>query len=193
MKTFRQTRHWDIIKANRISMTTVFLLFWKMTEPYLKKTPNLDSPVRVSISFGVQPQQPLPAEETVDQPDAAPEMEEPLTIPQAQKLEQPRRRHTPPQYITAQIPDSAEESDEYVEVTTAPRRSIKIQEQHTNRLTERLLEVAGQQLQRIVVLNAQTKDKQSQPEISWIFLTIATSNASKAISSKTGSNTGRNI
>ena len=108
----------------------------------------MDSPVRVSISLGVQPQQPPPAEETVDQPDTAPEMEEPLTIPHAQRLEQPRRILTPVQYLTAHLPDSSEESDKYVEVTTAPRRSIKIQEQHINRLSERLLELAGQQLQR---------------------------------------------
>ena len=109
---------------------------------------KLGQPVRVSISFGVQPQQPPPAEETVDQPDTAPEMEEPVTIPHAQRLEQPRRIITPPQYLTAQSPDSSEESDKYVEVTTAPRCSIRIQEQHTNRLSERLLEVAGQQFQR---------------------------------------------
>ena len=36
---------------------------------------KLGQPVRVSISFGVQPQQPPPAEETVDQPDTTPEME----------------------------------------------------------------------------------------------------------------------
>ena len=75
-------------------------------------------------------------------------MEEPLLVPHAQRLEQPRRILTPPQYLTAQLPDSSEESDKYVEVTTAPRRSIGIQEQHTNRLSERLLEVAGQQHQR---------------------------------------------
>ena len=75
-------------------------------------------------------------------------MEEPLTIPHAQRLEQPRRILTPPQYLTAQLPDSSEESDKCVEVTIASRRSIRIQEQHTNRLSERLLEVAGQQLQR---------------------------------------------
>ena len=109
---------------------------------------KLGQPVRVSISFGVQPQQPPPAEETVDQPDTAPEMEEPLTIPHAQRLEQPRRILTPPHYLTPQLPDSSEECDKYVEVTIAPRRSIRIQEQHTNRLSERLLEVAGQQLQR---------------------------------------------
>ena len=113
-----------------------------------KKTPNFDSPVRVSISFGVQPQQPPAAEETVDQPEVAPEMEEPLTIPQAQRLEQPRRILTPPPYLTAQLPESSEESDEYVQFTTAPRRSTRIQEQQTNRLSERLLEVAGQQLQK---------------------------------------------
>ena len=109
---------------------------------------KLRQPVRVSISFGVQPQQLPPAEETVDQHDTTPEMEEPLTIAHAQRLEQPRRILTPPQYLTAQLPDSSEESDKYVEVTTAPRRSIGIQEQHTNRLSERLLEVTGQQLQR---------------------------------------------
>ena len=109
---------------------------------------KLGQPVRVSISFGVQPQQPPPAEETIDQPDTAPETEEPVTIPHAQGLEQPRRMLTPPQYLTAQLPDSSEESDKYVELTTAPRRSIGIQEQHTNRLSERLLEVAGQHFQR---------------------------------------------
>ena len=109
---------------------------------------KLGQPVRVSISFGVQPQQPPPAEETVDQHDTTPEMEEPLTIAHAQRLEQPRRILTPPQYLTAQLPDSSEEYDKYVEVTTAPRRSIGIQEQHTNRLGECLLEVTGQQLQR---------------------------------------------
>ena len=109
---------------------------------------KLGQPVRVSISFGVQPQQPPPAEEKVDQPDTAPETEEPLTIPHARRLEQPRRILTPPQYHTAQLLDSSEESDKYVEVTTAPRCSIRIQEQHTNRLSERLLEVAGLQLQR---------------------------------------------
>ena len=37
---------------------------------------KLGQPVRASISFGVQPQQPPPAaEETVDQPDTTPEME----------------------------------------------------------------------------------------------------------------------
>ena len=57
---------------------------------------KLRQPVRVSISFGVQPQQPTPAEETVDQHDTAPEMEEPLLVPHAQRLEQPRRILTPP-------------------------------------------------------------------------------------------------
>ena len=109
---------------------------------------KLGQPVRVSISFGVQHQEPPPAEETVDQPDTAPELEEPLTIPHAQKLEQPRRILTPPQYVTAQLPDSSEESDKYVENTAAPRRSIRIQEQHTNSSSERPLEVAGQHLQR---------------------------------------------
>ena len=49
---------------------------------------KLGQPVRVSISFGVQPQQPTPAEETVDQPDTTREMEEPLTIANAQRLEE---------------------------------------------------------------------------------------------------------
>ena len=40
-------------------------------------TPNLDSPVRVSIFFGVQPPA---AEETVNQPDSAPVMAELLTM-----------------------------------------------------------------------------------------------------------------
>ena len=75
-------------------------------------------------------------------------MEEPLTIPQAPILEQPKIILTPPPYLTAQLPESSEESDEYVELTTAPRSSTKIQEQRTNRLSERLLEVAGQQPQK---------------------------------------------
>ena len=75
-------------------------------------------------------------------------MEEPLTVPQAPRLEQPRRILTPPPYLTAQLPESSEESDKYVELTTAPRCSTRIQEQQTNRLSERLLEVAGQQLQK---------------------------------------------
>ena len=112
-----------------------------------KKIPNFDSPVRVSISFGVQPQQP-PAEETVDQSEVATEMEEPLAIPQAPRLEQPRRIRTPPPYLTAQLLESSEESDDYVELTTAPRLSTRIQEQQTNRLSERLLEVAGQHFQK---------------------------------------------
>ena len=58
---------------------------------------KLGQPVRVSISFGVQHQQPPPAEETVDPPGTATEMEEPVTIPHAQILEQPRRILTPPQ------------------------------------------------------------------------------------------------
>ena len=53
---------------------------------------KLRQPVRVSISFGVQPQQPPPAEETVDQHDTTPEMEEPLTIANAQRLEEYLRR-----------------------------------------------------------------------------------------------------
>ena len=36
---------------------------------------KLGQPVRVSISFGVQPQQPPPGEETFDQTDTTPEME----------------------------------------------------------------------------------------------------------------------
>ena len=71
-----------------------------------------------------------------------------MTIHHAQILEQPRIILTPPQYLMAQLPDSSEDSDKHVEVTTARRCSIRIQEQHTSRLSERLLEVAGQQLQR---------------------------------------------
>ena len=46
------------------------------------------------------------------------------------------------------MPDSSEESDEYAESNTAPRRSTRIQEQQTKGLGERVLEVAGQQLQQ---------------------------------------------
>ena len=85
-----------------------------------KTTPKFDSPVRVSISLCVRPQQPpLLTEEQVNQPDSALVVTEPLTIPQAQKLEQPKRIHTPPQSLTAQIPDSSEESDENVETHAA--------------------------------------------------------------------------
>ena len=112
-----------------------------------KKIPNLDSPVRVSISFGAQPPQPLPAQ-IVNQPDGAAVTAEPASIHQAPRAEQPRRILTPPPYLTAQLPDSSEESDEYAENNTAPRRSTRIQEQQTKRLGERVLEVAGQQLQQ---------------------------------------------
>ena len=98
-----------------------------MTKLRRKKTPNLDSPVRVSISFAAQAQQPLPAQR-VNQPDAAAVTAEPLTIHQAPRAEQPRRILTPPPYLTAHLPDSSEESDELVENNTEPRRSTKIQE-----------------------------------------------------------------
>ena len=106
-------------------------------------------------------------------------MEEPLIIPHAQRLEQPRRILTPPQYLTAQLPDSSEDSDKYVEVTTAPRCSIRIQEQHTNRLSERLLEVAGHQLQRTRSAQRTKRGQSVEAGTSWIFLIIAASNARK--------------
>ena len=112
-----------------------------------KKTANLDGPVRVSISFGVQPQQPLPAK-IVNQPDTAAVTAERLIIHQAPGAEQPKRILTPPSYLTAQLPDSSEESDEYVENNTSPGRSRRKQEQQTKWLGERVLEVAGQQLQQ---------------------------------------------
>ena len=55
--------------------------------------------------------------------------------------------------------DSSEESDEYEETITAPRRSTRIQEQQTNRLGERGLEVAGQQFQK--TRNKRTNQGQS--------------------------------
>ena len=46
------------------------------------------------------------------------------------------------------MPDTSQESDENEETNTAPRRSTKIQEQQTNKLVERVFEVAGQQIQK---------------------------------------------
>ena len=128
-----------------------------------KKIPNLDSPGRVSISFGAQPPQPLPAQ-IVNQPDAAAVTAEPASIHQAPRAEQPRRILTPPAYLTAQLPDSSEESDEYAENNTAPRRSARIQEQQTKRLGERVLEVAGQQLQQTRSSKRTNHDNQYKPE-----------------------------
>ena len=107
----------------------------------------MDSPVRISISFGAQPQQPLP-KQIVSQPDAALVTAEPLTIHQAPRAEQLRRIVTPPPYLKAQLADSPEESDEHVETNTAPRRSTRTQDQQTKRLGERVHDVAGQQLQQ---------------------------------------------
>ena len=73
---------------------------------------------------------------------------EPITIHQAYRPDQPRRRLTPPSYLTAQLAESSEASDEYVEVSTAARRPTRIQEQQTSRLSECVLEVAGQQLKK---------------------------------------------
>ena len=83
-----------------------FLLDKDLAAP-AKRTPNLDSPVRVSNSFGKQPQQPLPAQETVSQLDPASVIAEPLTIDQAHRPYQPRRKLIPPPYLTAQLPASS--------------------------------------------------------------------------------------
>ena len=88
-----------------------------------KETPIFDSPVLVSVYVGVKPQ---PAKQIVNQPDTAPATGELLTIPQAPRLEQPRKILTPPPYLTAQLPYSSEEIDEYGETSTAPRRSTRI-------------------------------------------------------------------
>ena len=108
----------------------------------------MDSPARVSISFRAQPRQPLPAQETVNQPDPAPVIAKPLTIDQTNRPYQPRRKPTQPPDRTAQLLESSEESDEYVEVSTALRPSTRKQEQLTSRSSERVLEEAGQQLQK---------------------------------------------
>ena len=84
-----------------------------------KKNPQFGHPFQSFISFGVQPQA-AAAEETVNQPDPAPLMEDPLTVHPAQRSAQPRKL-TPPPYLTAQLHESSEESDEYVEATTTEK------------------------------------------------------------------------
>ena len=157
-----------------------------------KETPNFDSPVRVSIHFGVQPQQPQPAEQIVNQPDAAAAAAEPLTIPQVPRLEQPRKILTLPPYLTAQLLYSSEESDEYEETKTAPRRSTRIQEQQTNRLSERVVEVAGQQFQK--TLNSKcTNQGQSVEARNFVdLLNNRRQQPTNAVCTKTRSNPRKN-
>ena len=68
---------------------------------YLQKTKiKIESTILTERS--VQPQQPLPAEETIKQPNSAPVMTGPLTIHQALTPEQPWIL-TPPVYFIARL------------------------------------------------------------------------------------------
>ena len=109
-------------------------------------TTNFDSPVRVSISFGttVLPPAILPA----------PAIAAPVVVPpENQGLNPtvaPGRVLTPPEHLTAQIPDSSEKSDESVEPTGALRRSERIQNQNQNRYQDfRFFEAAGKQFRKM--------------------------------------------
>ena len=56
---------------------------------------------------------------------------------------------TPPKQLTAQIPDSSEESNEYVEPMAPLRRSERLQDQNQNRYQDfKFFEAAGQQLRK---------------------------------------------
>ena len=98
------------------------------------------------MSFGVKPKQPLPAQETVNQPDPVPVVAQLLPAHQAQRPKQPRRILTPPPYLSTNIPESLKESGGNVENSTEPRRSTGEQQQEINRFNEQVLELAGQQL-----------------------------------------------
>ena len=60
----------------------------------------------------------------------------------------PRRILTPPTNLTPNLPDPSEKSDEYNNHIQLPRRSARIEAQNKNSLSERVLEIAGQQLRK---------------------------------------------
>ena len=101
------------MEAIKFSLTQVFVdsfLDYDQAAPE-KKTPNMDNPVWVSIIFAAQTQQPLPAQATVNQPNPAPVIAEPLTTDQAHRHDQPRNALTQPPHLTAQLRKTSEESD----------------------------------------------------------------------------------
>ena len=115
-------------------------------------TTNFGSPVRVSISFGTTQQPPAAPAPAVPAPIAIPALAGGIPQPNPRDREPivaPRRVLTPPDNLTAQIPDSSEESDEYVEPIHPLRRSERIQEQNrTKSKSFRVLEAAVRQFQR---------------------------------------------
>ena len=81
---------------------------------------NFDNPVRVSISFGTTGQPPAPP---IAAPAVAVQPQVPSRNIEAAPMVPPRRFLTPPDYLTARIPDSSEDSVEYVEPPRPLRRS----------------------------------------------------------------------
>ena len=122
---------------------------------------NFDSPVRISISFGTTAQPPtLPATPPAP-PIAAPAIAVQPQVPsrniEAAPIVHPRRILTPPDHLTARIPDSCEDSDEYVEPTQPLGRSERLQEQNQNKY--QVFETARTQLRK-----TQTSKRTSQGE-----------------------------
>ena len=106
---------------------------------------NFDSSVRVSISLGTAVKPPTKA--------PTPAMAVPAVKPPEKLGTNPtvasRRVLTPPEHLTAQIPDSSEESDESLEPIAPLRRSERLQDQNQNRYQNfKFFEAAGQQLRK---------------------------------------------
>ena len=106
---------------------------------------NFDNSVRVSISLGttVQPPTIVPA----------PAMAAPAVVPSENPGNNPavapRRVLTPPEHLTAQLPDWSEESDESVGPIAPLRRSERLQDQNQNRYQNfKFFEAAGQQIRK---------------------------------------------
>ena len=137
---------------------------------------NFGIPVRVSISLGT----------TIQPPTIAP------TLPMAAQVGVPSEKLgtnptvaprgvlTPPEHLTAPIPDSSEESDESVEPIEPLWRSQRLQDRNQNRYQNlNFFEAAGQQLRKTQSSRRASQGERKQTRIYVDPSMFAASNTSR--------------
>ena len=148
-KTSKQTHYWENTEESRITLTKASPHYWRMrnttyTQQSLKTLRVPSEFLSISLVTTVQPPTIAPA----------PAMAAPAVVPS----EDPRNNPTvapiqvlsPPKHVTAQNPNSSEESAESVEPIAPLRRSEKVQDQNQNRYQNfKIFEAAGQHVRKM--------------------------------------------